>query len=217
MAVAVVQRMGRTTIVRRMRRLGCLYLFLLALVTAAVLAVPNPPTPAGFSSGGLGLTRAEWRRQYAVAEEPFRPPLTEPVYEDSQHILYGVEFWPEGLFSAGEARITAIKPFGWLTSAETAQSLTRKLLPADAQFKGTTQDPSVTGESIDLYLSDSLATRYPRRLFAADPWVGAQPGAIYVFYGHFLSITIPSASSIAPLVLLPPTAAPMAMTPTAAR
>ena len=138
------------------------------------------PTPAGFSSGGLGLTRAEWRRQYAVTEEPFRPPLTEPVYEDSQHILYGVEFWPEGLFSAGEARITAIKPFGWLTSAETAQSLTRKLLPADAQFKGTTQDPSVAGEFIDIYLSDSLATRYPRRLFAADPWAGAQPGA-YTF------------------------------------
>jgi hypothetical protein len=188
--------MTRTAVARRLRRGGCLVFVVLGLVVGAISAVPNPPTPAGFRSGGLGLTRAEWRRQYTVAEEPFRPPLTEPLYEDAQHVLYSVDFWPEGLFSGGEARITAINPFGWLTSRETAQSLSRKLLPGDAQLAGTALDPSTPGESVDIYLSRTLATRYPPRLFTRDPWSGARPGTIYVFSGHFLSITIPSGSRL---------------------
>src|SRR5438874_10955081 len=93
--------------------LGLLVLLLLLLVVA-LFAVPNPPTPGGFTSGGLGLTRAEWRQQYKPCSEcPYQPLFGEPIYQDELGILYGLEFWPEGWLAQDEARIMAIGPFSW--------------------------------------------------------------------------------------------------------
>ncbi len=186
------------------RRLWLLWL-MLVLVFAfilAIFAIPNPPAPSGFISGGLGLTRAEWQQYYRPCETCFQALFSEPTYEDDADILYSVSFWPEGWLSSGQARITGINPFAWQFEGETAQSLTHRLLPSDAQFEATVQDPEADGEFVDIYHSDSLETRYPQRLFAPDPWRGTKSGTIYVLHGHSLAITIP-ADRYAPRLPLP--------------
>ena len=166
--------------------------FLLLVVLIALFTVPNPPTAGGFTSGGLGLTRAEWRRQYKPCSECYQGFFfSEPTYEDEKEILYSVQFWPEGWLTQDEARIMAIGPFYWRSSGEAEQTLSRRLLPTDAQFQGTVEDPVTQGGFIDIYHSTSLETRYPRRIFAPDPWQGAKPGTIYLLRDHGLAITIP--------------------------
>lgn len=179
-----------------------LTLMLVLVFILALFAIPNPQTPSGFTSGGLGLTRAEWRQRYHPCRDCFDLPLSEPIYEDDKGILYSVHFWPDGWLSSDQARTTAINPFGWQYEGETAQTLTDKLLPTDAQFLVTVQDPQSEGGFIDIYHSDSLETRYPQRLFAPDPWRGTKAGTIYVLHGHSLAITIP-AGEYAPALPLP--------------
>ena len=186
----------------RARRVGCGLISSLVLSFCAWGLLPNPPPVGPFQSGGLGLTRAEWQQQYVPAYEPIRLPFTEPVYEDGeQRSLYSLDFWPEGWLNGAQARITTINPFGWGPGPEPPAMLIQQLLPADSQ---QVHDPLAleepAGAFVAIYYSASLATRYPARLGAPDPWRGARLGTFYVISGHSLVITIPASGYAPPQV-----------------
>ena len=177
----------------RALRVGCGLIAILVIGYCIWGLLPNPPPSGPFQSGGLGLTRAEWQQRYVVAQTDFALPFTEPVYEDRDHkSLYGLDYWPEGWLNGAQARITTINPFGWGPGPFPPAGFVQQLLPADSQR--LRQDVGVGPDgrtAVDIYYSASLATRYPPRLGAPDPWQGTRPGTFYVFTGHSLIITIP--------------------------
>jgi len=185
---------------RRRRRSRLLWALLPLALVASLYLLPNLGTPEPFSSGGLGMTRAEWNKLYSQTGSPsgfMRLFMGYAGYSGAElDDGYNVWFWPEGWLSQGQARIRAIEHFVPGLSYDEARSSAHRLMPVDAQLVQTVATGDCCGTIYDVFHSASLETRYPGRLLGPDPWNGAAHGTINVYYSWnpvlSYSISLPS-------------------------
>ena len=135
---------------------------------------PTPtstPEPEPFYlSGGLGLSREQWEVFYE-----------EGVPDDVFGFRYGkylVAFQADNVWyiecewSAEDA-----------VSLEDARTEADGLIPVDSQFVGTYSPEGMPELVVDLYMSESLKTRFDSA--TGDWWTGGEPGNFIVVYGVF--------------------------------
>src|SRR5438046_2394237 len=148
------------------RKAGCsrfLWVLLVIPMALALSAIPNAETPGAFATKGLGMTRAQWNQRYSDMGSPSGLTRLLSGYTTysggSVGDAYDVWFWPEGLFSQNNGRISAIEHFVSGLSPEEARTEARSLMPDDAQLKETVQKAGADS-FYDIFHSASLETRY---------------------------------------------------------
>jgi hypothetical protein len=167
-------------------RSGCLLLVLLVGAILGLYAMPNPPSPDPFQSGGLGLPQHEWEQQHRYTNNGgFDYPLSSVHFYDADLSVY---FWPEGWLNLDGMQTTGISSY----LVGDARGYSHKFLPVDAQLQRTIPATQPDGLTVEIYCSASLATRYPWRPFAPDPWRGKPPGTFYVTYANHFALYIPA-------------------------
>lgn len=142
------------------------------------------PSAPGFSSGGIGLTQAEWERMHGKPG-----PSVECCGIQYEGGKYGV-----GYLSNGSEELVAIigVTFASPVGVDQARIDSRKLLPMDSQSVKLNELERIgtsISEVYDTYASSSLDTLIPlgtRPLFpesnGPDIWNGAHPGTITIKY-----------------------------------
>ena len=131
-----------------------------------------------FASGGLGLDLDAWEAIHGEGEEDAVPGWRS--YDDRRYVVAGTL----------EGRIDHLERHweeGEGVTFEEARAESRRLMPADAQLVETYQLPG--GYTVDLYVSASLAQRFPDTVeidgSEFSTWVGGEPGNFTVGFGDY--------------------------------
>jgi hypothetical protein len=117
-----------------------------------------------FASGGLGLSVAAWQKEHG----PGTPNSFGMHYNDG-------EYWT---VSGDDGKLVHIEQEIQPQSLEDARTLSKTLMPADAQLVGSYV--AEFGLPVELYFSPSLIAQLP-----GENWTGGEPGNFIVIYGQY--------------------------------
>lgn len=190
---------------RAHRRPALLFTLLLSCASIALsgcdTTAPRPQDTTPFQSGGLGLARADWEANHRLSEEMQWATACPQYFYDVEsdapdtHPDYVVGYWEGDRSPEPQAPIWAISVL-WSHLLRTAgydpqnistpmtpevlRQAVQRLLPADAVYQQTVQEPCPERGCPDLFYSPSLAARYESLLPGADPWGSTTPGTLEV-------------------------------------
>ena len=153
-------------------RAGLFFLCVLILIPAngcnLRLTEPSPlATPDVFTSGGLGLSRAQWGKKHKETS-------TDGICVEFDNGEYAVTFID------GRAEHIERTFAGDKLTLDDARRHGKDLFPFDAQFVETYSPEALPELTVDLYMSDSLKER-----FDSDWFTGGEPGNFIAIYGVF--------------------------------
>lgn len=143
---------------------------------AASAPVPTPTdVPVAFTSGGLGLSQAEWESVHGQGTPEVGTLVEYNLFSDGEYQF-------EVSFTAGNADTIGDYPLdGGTMTLDEARAESQKYMPSDSGLVEIYVDRG--GLTVDLYSSESLKSRFTDTGGAlGDPWINGQPGQFIVAY-----------------------------------